>query len=79
MTEDKRIALISFTGSTKIGKIIKKAVDDRFGKTILELGGNSASIVLEDADLMTAYNHCTFAALGICGQRCTSLRRLLVH
>lgn len=71
--------MVSFTGSTKIGKIIKQTVDERFGKTILELGGNNASIILEDADLNCAFKACTFAALGICGQRCTSLRRLLIH
>lgn len=79
MTEDKRIPLISFTGSTKIGKIIKLKVDERFGKTLLELGGNNATIVMEDANLEMAFKGCTFAAVGTCGQRCTSLRRLLIH
>lgn len=79
MTEDKRIPLISFTGSTKIGKIIKQKVDERFGSTLLELGGNNATIIMEDANLELAFKACTFAAVGTCGQRCTTLRRLLIH
>jgi aldehyde dehydrogenase family 7 protein A1 len=51
MVEDKRIPLISFTGSTRIGKIIRQKVDERFGKTLLELGGNNATIIMEDANL----------------------------
>lgn len=79
MVEDKRIPLISFTGSTKIGKLIRQKVDDRFGRCLLELGGNNACIILDDANLDMAFKACTFAAVGTCGQRCTSLRRLLVH
>lgn len=79
MTEDKRIPLLSFTGSTKVGKIIKQKVDERFGKTLLELGGNNSTIILPDANLEMAFKACTFAAVGTCGQRCTSLRRLLIH
>jgi aldehyde dehydrogenase family 7 protein A1 len=79
MTADRRIPLISFTGSTKVGKIIKQKVDERFGKTLLELGGNNATIIMPDANLEMAFKACTFAAVGTCGQRCTSLRRLLIH
>lgn len=79
MTSDKRIPLMSFTGSTRVGKIIKQKVDERFGKTLLELGGNNATIILEDANLEMAFKACTFAAVGTCGQRCTTLRRLLIH
>ena len=79
MTEDKRIPLISFTGSTKVGKMVKLKVDERFGKTLLELGGNNATIIMEDANLEMAFKACTFAAVGTCGQRCTTLRRLLIH
>ena len=79
MTEDKRIPLISFTGSTKVGKIVKQKVDERFGKTLLELGGNNCTIIMEDANLEMAFKACTFAAVGTCGQRCTTLRRLLIH
>lgn len=71
--------MVSFTGSTKIGKIVKRTVDDRFGKSLLELGGNNATIILKDANLDLAFKACTFAAVGTCGQRCTSLRRLIIH
>ena len=76
---DPRVSLVSFTGSTKVGRIVSAAVHNRFGRVILELGGNNASIVLPDADLDLAVRACFFAALGTCGQRCTSLRRLIVH
>lgn len=79
MVEDKRIPLISFTGSTRVGKIIQQKVSERFGKTLLELGGNNAAIILEDANLELAFKACTFAAVGTCGQRCTTLRRLIIH
>ena len=79
IAEDKRIPLVSFTGSTKVGKIVKTTVDNRFGKTLLELGGNNATIILKDANLDLAFKACTFAAVGTCGQRCTSLRRLIIH
>lgn len=79
MVEDKRIPLISFTGSTRVGKIVKQKVSERFGKCLLELGGNNCTIVMEDANLEMAFKACTFAAVGTCGQRCTTLRRLLVH
>ncbi|WVR09739.1 hypothetical protein IAU60_006815 [Kwoniella sp. DSM 27419] len=73
------IPLISFTGSEKVGKEVGKAVQDRFGKAILELGGNNAVIVHEDADLDMALQGVVFAAVGTAGQRCTSTRRLLLH
>jgi len=76
---DTRVPLVSFTGSTKIGKIIQAKVAARFGKTILELGGNNCTIILEDANVEQAFKACTFAAVGTCGQRCTTLRRLLIH
>ena len=79
MTADKRIPLISFTGSTKVGKMVQLTVAERFGKTLLELGGNNATIIMEDANLEMAFKACTFAAVGTCGQRCTTLRRLLIH
>lgn len=79
ITQDKRVALVSFTGSTKVGKIVQQEVSNRFGKTILELGGNNATVVMDDADIDLALKACTFAAVGTCGQRCTSLRRLLIH
>lgn len=79
MSEDKRIPLISFTGSTKIGKVVQRAVGERFGRTLLQLGGNNAAIIMKDANLDLAFKACTFAAVGTCGQRCTTLRRLIIH
>jgi acyl-CoA reductase-like NAD-dependent aldehyde dehydrogenase len=76
---DKRLPLISFTGSTKVGRHVSKEVAGRFGRSILELGGNNASIVMPDADLDLAFKGSVFAAVGTSGQRCTTLRRLLVH
>lgn len=76
---DPRIKLISFTGSTVIGRHVSSVVHGRFGRTILELGGNNAAILMADADLNIAIKACLFAAVGTAGQRCTSLRRLLVH
>lgn len=73
------IPLVSFTGSEKVGREVGKAVMDRFGKTILELGGNNAVIVDKDADLSLALQGVLFAAVGTAGQRCTSTRRLLLH
>jgi len=71
--------LISFTGSTKVGRHVSREVAGRFGRSILELGGNNASIVMPDADLDLAFKGSVFAAVGTSGQRCTTLRRLLVH
>lgn len=76
--QDKRIGLVSFTGSTKTGRHAAATVAGRFGKTILELGGNNAAIIMEDADLDMALVGSVFGAAGTCGQRCTTLRRMLV-
>lgn len=79
LVKDKRIRLISFTGSTKIGRIVSEKAASRFCKTILELGGNNASIIMDDADIEMAVRGSAFGAVGTAGQRCTSLRRLMVH
>ncbi|KAF8821530.1 putative Aldehyde dehydrogenase family 7 member B4 [Cardiosporidium cionae] len=79
MSKDSRIPLISFTGSTTVGRLVSKWVNERFGKILLELGGNSASIIMPDADLDLAVKGSAFAAVGTAGQRCTSLRRLIIH
>lgn len=70
---------MSFTGSTKVGRHVNEVVASRFGKTILELGGNNAMIVDKDADLEMALRATLFSAVGTAGQRCTSLRRLFLH
>jgi aldehyde dehydrogenase (NAD+) len=79
MTADRRIPLVSATGSCNMGRIVGPAVAQRMGRTILELGGNNAIIVMDDADLDLAVRAALFSAVGTAGQRCTSLRRLLVH
>lgn len=79
MNNDKRIPLVSFTGSTRIGRHVSKTVAERFGKTILELGGNNAIIVSEHSDLSMVLVGAVFGAVGTAGQRCTSTRRLIVH
>ncbi|MAN78472.1 aldehyde dehydrogenase family protein [Pelagibacterium flavum] len=79
LTASKDVPLISATGSTRMGKIVGPKVAERFGKTILELGGNNAMIVAPSADLDNAVRAIVFSAVGTCGQRCTSLRRLIVH
>lgn len=79
LIEDKRIPLISFTGSVTSGKLAAKTVADRLGKTILELGGNNAIIITEHADLKLAIPAAVFGAVGTTGQRCTSTRRLIIH
>ncbi|KTC90059.1 aldehyde dehydrogenase family protein [Fluoribacter dumoffii] len=79
MVNDKRIPLISFTGSTAVGKEVAAKVASRLGKTILELGGNNAIILDESADLHLAIPAIVFGAVGTAGQRCTSTRRLFVH
>jgi aldehyde dehydrogenase (NAD+) len=76
---DKRIPLVSFTGSTKVGRHVSKTVAERFGTTILELGGNNAIIVSEHADLGMVLIGSVFGAVGTAGQRCTSTRRLIIH
>ena len=110
LSEDSRVPLVSFTGSTEVGRQVGVAVQQRFGASLLELGGNNAMIVMEDADLDMAVRcklvlgalpcsslrwHCMlpcvgshltplcaavlFAAVGTAGQRCTTLRRLMLH
>eukprot|EP00898_Chlorokybus_atmophyticus_P001740 jgi/Chlat1/2567/Chrsp175S02401 len=79
MAEDKRIHLLSFTGSSKIGKEVQAKVDARFGKSLLELSGNNAIVVMADADLSLAIRAVLFAAVGTAGQRCTTCRRLIVQ
>jgi aldehyde dehydrogenase (NAD+) len=79
LTNDKRVNLISATGSTAMGKEVGQVVSARFGKSILELGGNNAIIVCEDADLKIAITACVFGAVGTAGQRCTTTRRLIIH
>ncbi len=79
MTTDTRVPLISATGSTRMGKIVAATVGTRLGKTLLELGGNNAIIITPDADLNLVLSGAVFGAVGTCGQRCTSTRRLIVH
>src|SRR5690348_9921222 len=79
MCNDKRIALISATGSTRMGKAVGTAVAARLGKTILELGGNNAIIISKHADLDMALIGSLFGAAGTAGQRCTTTRRLIIH
>ncbi|OZJ01872.1 putative aldehyde dehydrogenase family 7 member A1 [Bifiguratus adelaidae] len=79
ITENKRIDLVSFTGSTPVGREVGKIVQGRFGKHLLELGGNNAIIVMDDADQDMAVRAILFAAVGTAGQRCTTTRRLFVH
>lgn len=79
MTNDQRLPLISATGSTRMGKIVAQAVAKRLGKTLLELGGNNAIIVTPDADIKNTVIGAVFGAVGTCGQRCTSTRRLIIH
>ena len=79
IADDQRISLVSATGSTKMGVNVSKKVGARLGKTILELGGNNAIIITPNADLDIAIRASVFGAVGTCGQRCTSTRRLIVH
>mmetsp|Transcript_13598 Transcript_13598/g.20600 ORF Transcript_13598/g.20600 Transcript_13598/m.20600 type:complete len:540 (+) Transcript_13598:61-1680(+) len=79
MSADDNIHLLSFTGSTKIGQQVRHKVEHRFGKVILELGGNNGLIVAEDANLDMVLNATLFGAVGTAGQRCTSTRRLIVQ
>ena len=79
MINDKNVPLISFTGSTKMGRHVSKVVGERFGKSILELGGNNCIIVDESADMDLVVPAIVFGAVGTAGQRCTSTRRVLIH
>jgi len=76
---DVRVPLVSATGSTRMGKAISKAVAERLGKSILELGGNNAIIITQNADLHIALVGSVFGAVGTAGQRCTTTRRLIIH
>lgn len=79
MVKDTRMELISFTGSTRVGRSVATSVANRFGKHILELGGNNSMIIDKSADLNMAIRATLFGAVGTCGQRCTTLRRLYLH
>ena len=79
MAEDHRVALVSATGSTRMGKQVAATVAARLGKSLLELGGNNAVIITPNANLDIALRAAVFGAIGTCGQRCTSTRRLIVH
>ena len=79
MLSDSNIPLVSFTGSTKMGRHVSSKVAERFGKTILELGGNNAIIIDETADLDLVIPAVVFGSVGTAGQRCTSTRRIIVH
>ncbi|TEB26871.1 succinate-semialdehyde dehydrogenase [Coprinellus micaceus] len=79
VVESPGVELVSFTGSERVGRIVGQNVASRFGKVILELGGNNASIIMPDADLSLAVPAVYFGAVGTAGQRCTSTRRLYLH
>jgi len=79
MSGDHRIPLISATGSTRMGKALASVVASRLGRSLLELGGNNAIIISEQADLEIAVLGALFGAVGTAGQRCTSTRRLIIH
>jgi len=79
ISNDRRVDLVSFTGSTHVGREVGMVVQGRFGRSLLELGGNNAAIVMPDADLDMVKTACTFSAVGTTGQRCTTLRRIFLH
>jgi aldehyde dehydrogenase (NAD+) len=79
LTADKRIPLISATGSTRMGKAVGAVVGERLGRSLLELGGNNAIIISKEADLDMSLIGCVFGAVGTAGQRCTTTRRLIIH
>ena len=79
LTGDKRVPLVSATGSTRMGKIVAATVGERLGRSLLELGGNNAIIITPSADMNVVLTGALFGAVGTCGQRCTSTRRLIVH
>ncbi|MEO7443871.1 MAG: aldehyde dehydrogenase family protein, partial [Ferruginibacter sp.] len=79
LSNDKRISLLSATGSTRMGKAVSAAVGGRLGRSLLELGGNNAIIITEEADLSIALTAAVFGAVGTAGQRCTTTRRLIIH
>ena len=79
IASDSRVSLVSATGSTRMGKSVAEVVGKRLGKTLLELGGNNAMIITENADLNIAIRGAVFSAIGTAGQRCTTTRRLIIH
>jgi aldehyde dehydrogenase (NAD+) len=79
ISSDSRIPLVSATGSTRMGKAVSQTVGARLGRALLELGGNNAIIITPDADLEMVVPAAVFGAVGTCGQRCTSTRRLIIH
>ncbi|KAG6383853.1 hypothetical protein SASPL_156374 [Salvia splendens] len=79
IAKDPRVPLVSFTGSSKVGLMVQQTVNQRYGKCLLELSGNNAIIVMDDADIELAVRSILFAAVGTAGQRCTTCRRLLLH
>lgn len=79
LTQDKRVPLVSATGSIRMGKQVAQVVASRLGRSLLELGGNNAIIITENADQEMAIRATVFGAVGTCGQRCTSTRRLIIH
>ncbi|XP_059643579.1 aldehyde dehydrogenase family 7 member B4 [Cornus florida] len=79
IAKDTRISLVSFTGSSKVGQMVRQTVSERYGKCLLELSGNNAIIVMDDADIQLATRSVLFAAVGTAGQRCTTCRRLILH
>lgn len=79
LSHDKRVPLVSATGSTRMGKLVGAAVGSRLGRSLLELGGNNAIIITENADIDSTLVGAVFGAVGTCGQRCTSTRRLIIH
>ncbi len=79
MSNDSRIPLVSATGSTRMGKAVAGAVAQRLGRSLLELGGNNAIIVSQEADMAIAITAAVFGAVGTAGQRCTTTRRLIIH
>lgn len=79
MAKDERVNLLSFTGSTAVGRDVGVEVQKRFGKSLLELGGNNALIINEDANFENALDAAFFGCIGTAGQRCTTTRRLIIH
>jgi len=79
IASDSRVALVSATGSTRMGKSVAEVVGKRLGKTLLELGGNNAMIISEHANMNIAIRGAVFGAVGTAGQRCTTTRRLIIH
>lgn len=79
LAADRRVNLLSFTGSTKAGRQVGLTVQERFGRSLLELGGNNAIVVMDDADVEMVVRSVLFASVGTAGQRCTTCRRLILH